>query len=221
MIRCAYIYNRVLQLYRDLNHLSFPLDPRESFHLIDNCKLMTYKTFSAINHCSMREVFLLCESESGCTHYDIIKNRYLVLFNSFAVANNVPGRIRWTLAHELGHVILNHLPYIAEPHIAESNFNNLSNPELEAEADCFAATFLCPMPLFETLHIQSAENIETVFGLSCEASEYRWNDYMRWKRSHRKTAWENDIKRIYREKNETRDGFLYLNENLTRVWMRK
>lgn len=194
MIRYAYICNQILQIYRNLDGLSFPLDPRKPFQLMDNCKLMTYKTFSEINRCSLQEVFLLCESQSGCTHYDVSKNRYLVLFNSSTANNNVLGRIRWTLAHELGHVVLNHLPYIAEPLIAEHNFNNLSNPELEAEADYFAATFLCPMPLFETLGVKSAKDVETTFGLSHEASECRWNDYVKWKRSHRKTAWENDLK---------------------------
>lgn len=164
---------------------------------MNNCKLMTYKTFSEINHCSLQEVFLLCESQSGCTHYDVSNDRYLVLFNSSTANNNVIGRIRWTLAHEFGHVVLNHLPYIAEPLIAEHNFNNLSNPELEAEADYFAAAFLCPMPLFDQLHIQSASDIQNTFGLSYEASEVRWKEYIKWKRNHRKTAWENDLKRIY------------------------
>lgn len=81
--------------------------------------------------------------------------------------------------------------------IAEHNFNNLSNPELEAEADYFAAAFLCPMPLFNQLHIQSASDIQNTFGLSYEASEVRWKEYIKWKRNHRKTAWENDLKRIY------------------------
>ena len=197
MIRYAYICNQILQIYRNLDGLSFPLDPRKPFQLMDNCKLMTYKTFSEINRCSLQEVFLLCESQSGCTHYDVSNDRYLVLFNSSTANNNVLGRIRWTLAHELGHVVLKHLPYIAEPHIAEHNFNNLSNPELEAEADYFAAAFLCPIPLYEMLSIRSARDIEYTFGLSREASECRWNDYLKWKQNHRKTAWENDLKRIY------------------------
>lgn len=73
MIRYAYICNQILQIYRNLDGLSFPLDPRKPFQLMDNCKLMTYKTFSEINRCSLQEVFLLCESQSGCTHYDVSK----------------------------------------------------------------------------------------------------------------------------------------------------
>ena len=151
---------------------------------------MPYTTFAKVNSCSINEVMELCESESGCTHYDITNDRYLVLFNGSTSNNNVVGRIRWTLAHELGHVKLNHLPYLAEPRIAENNFNNLSDPELEAEADYFAALLLCPMPLYDQLHIQK------VFGLSWEASDVRWREYLKWKRSHRKTAWENDMRKL-------------------------
>ena len=127
---------------------------------------MPYTTFAKVNSCSINEVMELCESESGCTHYDITNDRYLVLFNGSTSNNNVVGRIRWTLAHELGHVKLNHLPYLAEPRIAENNFNNLSDPELEAEADYFAALLLCPMPLYDQLHIQSPSDIQKVFFLS-------------------------------------------------------
>lgn len=201
MIRYAYICNQVLQLYKTLPIIKFPIDPRMFFKQIQNCKIMTYHTLAKINQCDIKEIIILCESDSGCTHYDVAKNRYLVLYNNSTENNNVVGRIRWTLAHELGHVLLNHLPYIAEPHIAENNFNNLSNPELEAEADHFAALLLCPMPLYELLNINSASDIQNVFGLSYEASEVRWRDYIRWKRNHRKTAWENDMKRLFRQSN--------------------
>lgn len=200
MIRYAYICNQVLQLYKKLPNIKFPLNPRLFFEHMDNCKTMTYNKFAELNQCSLQEVFTLCESKSGCTHYDVGKNRYLILFNSSIENHNVLGRIRWTLAHEFGHVTLNHLPYIAESHIAENNFNNLSNPELEAEADYFAALLLCPMPLYETLNIRSAQDIQRVFGLSWEASEIRWKEYLKWKHNHRKTAWENDMKKLVNEK---------------------
>lgn len=197
MIRYAYICNQVLQLYRHLPEINFPIDPRIFFDEMDNCRLMTYADFAELNHCSLDDVFCICQSTSGCTNYDTATDRYLVLFNSSTENNNVSGRIRWTLAHELGHIVLKHLAYFAEPSIAEHNINNISNPELEAEADHFAALLLSPMPLYEQLNVKSASDIYNVFGLSHEASEIRWREYQKWKRSHRKTAWENDMKRLY------------------------
>jgi Zn-dependent peptidase ImmA (M78 family)/DNA-binding XRE family transcriptional regulator len=52
------------------------------------------------------------------------KARYITLINS-----QMPGdRIRWTLAHELGHIVMHRLP----------------TPNMETEADEFAAEFLMP-----------------------------------------------------------------------------
>lgn len=197
MIRYAYICNQVLQLYRTLPKIEFPINPQHFFNQLPNCRLMTYEDFANLNHCSLEDVSRICQSQSGCTNYDISKDRYLVLFNSSTDNNNVSGRIRWTLSHELGHIVLKHLTYIAEPSIAEHNINNLSDPELEAEADHFAALLLAPMPLYEQIGVRSASDVQRIFGLSCEASDVRWREYVKWKRSHRKTAWENDMRRLY------------------------
>jgi len=225
MIRYAYIAHQVFQLYKQIPRLQFPVDPKQLFLLIPNCRILTYQRFAEINNCSIREVIELCESKSGCTHYDTAQDRYLVLYNDSTANNNVQGRIRWTLAHELGHVRLKHLPHIAANQIAENSFSNLSDPALEAEADHFAALLLCPMPLFEQLQIQSPADIHQVFGLSHEAADCRWRDYLKWKRYHKKTAWENDMKRLYQVRNaphisvppesllDTEDSILYHIDN--------
>ena len=200
MIRYPYIYNQVLQLYREMTMISFPICPRDILAHIPNCRALTYQEFADINRCSVRDVILLCESRSGCTHYDITNDRYLILWNDDSANNNVDGRKLWTKAHELGHVVLGHLPLVAEPMLAENSFNNLTAPEFEAEADQFAATLLCPMPLYELLHIQSTQDVQRTFGLSAEASTHRWNEYVEWKSYHRKTAWENDMKRVFLQK---------------------
>lgn len=200
MVRYPYIYNQVLQIYKGLSSIQFPIEPCDIIAMISNCRALTYQEFAEVNTCSVRDVVLLCESKSGCTHYDVARDRYLILWNSDSSDYNVDGRKRWTKAHELGHVILKHLPLVTEPMLAENGFNNLTAPDLENEADQFAATLLCPMPLYAGLGISSSNDIQRVFGLSTEASTHRWAEYQRWVRSHRKTAWENDMKRIYRQK---------------------
>ena len=200
MIRYNYIYNQVLQLYRSLDKINFPIEPSDLITMRNDCRVMTYSKFAEINDCSLQDIVLLCESKSGCTHFDTASNRYLILWNDDSHDYNVSGRKRWTKAHELGHVVLKHLPLVAEPMLAENGFSNLSAPELEAEADHFAATLLCPMPLFELLNITSPAAIQKVFGLSMEASANRWNEYLKWKMYRRKTAWENDMKRVFLQK---------------------
>ncbi len=52
------------------------------------------------------------------------------------------------------------------------------------------------MPLYEMLNVESAQDIQRIFGLSWEASNVRWNEYIKWKRNHRKTAWEKRYEKI-------------------------
>ena len=58
------------------------------------------------------------------------------------------------------------------------------------------------MPLYEMLNVESAQDIQHIFGLSWEASNVRWNEYIKWKLNHRKTAWENDMKRLVNQRLE-------------------
>lgn len=139
MIRYPFIYNQVLQIYRDMEQIRFPIEPDNIISRFSNCRIRTYQQFAQTNGCSIRDVILLCESKSGCTHYDVANNRYLILWNSDNADNNVSGRKRWTKAHELGHVVLKHLPLVAEPMLAEHGFCPMETSDFEIEADQFAA----------------------------------------------------------------------------------
>ena len=200
MVRYDYIYHKVLMLYDQMPFIRFPIEPCDMIAALANCEQLTYQQFAEINGCTIQDVIALCQSKSGCTHYDVAKNRYLILWNADGAENNVEGRRRWTKAHELGHVVLEHLPPLAEPKLAENSFQRLTAPELEFEADRFAATLLAPAPLYAELHILSPQDIRKRFGLSAEAANNRWTDYHRWIHCHRKTAWENDIRQIYQRK---------------------
>lgn len=198
MIRKIHINNLVLNLYRRLPAIQFPISMNDIFLLIPNCKFMSYQKFADINHCSIQDVITLCQSKSGCTHYDIATKRYLVLLN-FTEYNTNYGRLRWTAAHEVGHILCKHHLISAIDQIAENDFFKIDNPEYEAEADYFAATLLTPFPLFKIFNIKSAIDIQRVFGLSTEAATIRLKEYSIWKKNHRKTAWENDIVNLYKQ----------------------
>ena len=198
MIRKFYINNLVLKLYSQLPRIKYPLDLNEVLSLIPNCKLMSYQKFADINHCSVNDVVALCQSKSGCTHYDVETNRYLILVNLAETSNY--GRRRWTIAHEIGHIVCGHHILSAVDKIAENSFAQINNQDYEIEADYFVATLLSPLPLFKAFEIQSARDIQNTFGLSAEASDIRLKEYKIWLRNHRKTAWENDIVNMYKRK---------------------
>ena len=199
MIRKHFINNLVLQIYEQLPILQFPIKMNDVYKLILNCKYMSYQKFAYINHCSIEDVIAICNSKSGCTHYDPNKNRYLILLNLSKADNNY-GRQRWTAAHEIGHIQCKHHLIMALDKIAENGFYQITNPEYEAEADYFAATLLSPFPLFEILQIKSVFDLQNTFGISSEAACVRYKEYLQWKKNHRKTAWERKIINCYKRK---------------------
>lgn len=198
MIRYNYINNQILHIYSMLSDISFPLNINQVLQIIPDCKYMSYQKFAEINNCSINDVINLCESKSGCTHYDISQNRYLILCNQSTSENNTIGRQRWTCCHEIGHIVCKHLVVSAHTKLAENNLTLNINPEYEAEADYFAAMLLAPFPLFKLLNIHTPDDIKKIFGLSNEASQYRYKQYTKWIQSRIKTAWENDMIRVYR-----------------------
>lgn len=201
MIRYTYINNLVLSIYNTLPVIQFPIDVKEVIKYIPNCRYMSYQQFAEVNHCSISDVVQICESKSGCTHYDILQDRYLILCNQSTQDNNNSGRQRWTCSHEIGHILCKHHSISAYEKLSENSLlPNTNNQYFEAEADYFAATLLAPFPLFSFFNIQSAIDVQNIFGLSCEASLYRFKQYMKWKNNHRKTAWENDMKHIFQYK---------------------
>lgn len=201
MIRYTYVNNQVLNIYSMLPTIKFPLDVEEVIRYIPNCRYMSYQQFAKINQCSIDDIIQICESKSGCTHYDIMNDRYLILCNQSTVDNNNTGRQRWTCGHEIGHVVCNHHTISAYEKLSENSLLQTTNPEYEAEADYFAATLLAPFPLFKLLNIKSPIDIQNTFGLSTEASLYRYKQYLKWLNTKAKTSWENDMMRLYRRKN--------------------
>ena len=86
--------------------------------------------------------------------------KFLVLYNESAPRS----RQNWTLAHEAGHILLGHI--------------GEEGAHLEREADCFAASLLCPAVAVHYLaqqygHPLSPKELQAVFPLSYEAAKRR------------------------------------------------
>ena len=207
MIRYNYVNNMVVKIFEKFEKIEFPVKPEillDTIDLLKNCKMMTYKEFAEINDCSINDVFMLCESKFGCTHYEHKNDRYLVLYNDFVSEYNVGGRIRWTKAHELGHVLLDHLHNVKTPSATKGDtedvLGSFMHHELEAEANYFAAMFLSPIPLFEPLEINSPADIQRTFGLSLGAAVNRWMAYERCYKQVNVAGFGKQLRYVYEKK---------------------
>ncbi len=89
------------------------------------------------------------------------------------------GRRRFTLMHELGHIVLNH--------------GEAPSFEQEKEADFFASHFLAPRMAIHYAGCKNQNDVAKTFHISQEAAQYAFDDYRRWYRrtvSHKMTAFD-------------------------------
>lgn len=87
-----------------------------------------------------------------------------------------PARLRFTLAHELGHILLGHLPE-GKAGIVVSGPNREPAPDdnpIEQAANVFASRLLAPSCVLWGLNVRTAAQIETLCNISPAAAEFRF-----------------------------------------------
>jgi Zn-dependent peptidase ImmA (M78 family) len=132
-----------------------------------------------MNNIKISDVISYCKSESGCCF--LRNGKYVILYNDDK--SICKQRIIFTLAHELGHIILDHFN-IYHLNILSDNHNNhkLKN-QIEDEAEYFAACLLCPLPILTKIQIKSEIEIQKVFNLSKSASVIAWRQFKSYDRT--------------------------------------
>lgn len=122
------------------------------FSLIDliprdkKVKVCTYSQMAQTLGCSFSEFFhKYASSEHGFTVK--WKNYYLICFNELKDEKT----IRFTIAHEIGHIILGH-----------TEDNSVAN----READCFARNILCPIQVADGFNVTTPKEYIDCFHIS-------------------------------------------------------
>ena len=105
----------------------------------------------------------LRDGESGISIFDG-KQWFIIYDDSQPI-----GRKRFTVAHELGHIVVGH-PLIAGFH-ARTTGGRLS--QTESEANIFASRFLAPACVLWGLNVHDAADISRICEISKEAAEIR------------------------------------------------
>lgn len=113
-------------------------------NVLDNCKLLTYGQACFLYGYACSQLIELSEFGFSIVH----GTQRIILYNE----NNSLGCIRFTLAHEIGHAILNH--------------DGEEDPVSEREANCFARNLLCPVPVAVGLEIKTPADYTSVFNVT-------------------------------------------------------
>lgn len=135
------------------NVTSYPLDLKQIIKQND-WKVLDLRKY-VLEHLELRKYV---KKNEGLT---IEKDgKYIILINP---ANSTLERNRFTIAHEIGHIYLQHI--------------GTNNKLIEKEANMFASRILMPMFLIKELNITSAEELSRICQVSIEAATWRMKRY--------------------------------------------
>ena len=151
------------------NITEFPVDV---FALIKklNWELITYEDLANRTNCSIKDIED-CFGKDSYSVYDCGTCKYKIAYNS---RNNTQQRINFSVAHEIGHIILGHLEDFEGISIYNKTLSKDEYKTLENEANCFARNILSPAPLVKNLGIGELYlNLGDIFGLSFRATNVR------------------------------------------------
>lgn len=96
----------------------------------------------------------------------VFENQYIVFYDD-RISNS--GRLSFTLAHELGHIVLGH---VKNATVWNRGENQPITPE-ETQANIFASRLLAPACVLHKLNIHTPEDIVRLCGLSYAAAKIR------------------------------------------------
>ncbi|OPJ56104.1 ImmA/IrrE family metallo-endopeptidase [Clostridium chromiireducens] len=175
-IRYSLIKKIVNDIYVKLNITRFPINITEIISSFDNIRIVSYHQLMLKKNLTKEETFEFLSSEEGCTDYYKQKNKYIIYYNDIDYKSE--ERVRWTLAHELGHILCGH--YCQKTKIFCEDLTEAEYKFKEAEANYFTGLLLSNPVILNKLNIKSSYDIEVYCALSSEAARYRYDNYKKW-----------------------------------------
>ena len=137
-------------------------------------KVCSYTQFSIKHELSVEEVCEMFDSELGVCAYDHKREKYVIYYNDTKM--NV-GLTRFTIAHELGHIILQHHRRADTDILLRAGISAGVYKAFENEANCFARNFLSPYPLAKLLansrDLYFVADMAEAFNISYDAASTR------------------------------------------------
>lgn len=167
-------YNRidrvVYSIHMDYEIRSFPVDEKWLAREM-RIKLIPYSSLPPTKRKSMLDIV-----QTGVHYCDKSKGypEYVIVYND----DTEPGRVKLTVFHEIGHIVLKH--------------GSDPSEEKEAEADYFAKQLAAPRCLLRLREHLTPTEIHDIYGLSWEAAGYSAECVSTTFFNHGKEAFGND-----------------------------
>lgn len=165
-----------VEVLEDCNISQAPVNLKLIFDALKNeIVLRTYRDFMISSNKTLEETKKFFDTDLGVCCYELKSGRYIIYYNS----DHSEGLIRFTIAHELGHIFLEHHTMVGTDIFNRSFLPRNEYEEYEKEANAFARNLLSPAPLAWDL-IQECKNgqnshVQQAFKITSTAANVRIN----------------------------------------------
>jgi Zn-dependent peptidase ImmA (M78 family) len=132
---------KVLKHYQSTidKKISFPIPIKAIAKSFKNIRVIPYSIHMREYNISYKNMILQCETDDAYTDYDFHKDLYIIYYNDIDVTKTKSNRYRWNIAHELGHIVLDHNLNSENTKLFRNKLDDYEYTILEKEADSFAS----------------------------------------------------------------------------------
>lgn len=154
----------------DCNIKFFPLNPLVIANHY-NILVVSYECFEKQGFGFEKDCLNI--SKDGFSFYN--SGKYFIIYNDKISSK---GRRRFTITHELAHILLGH---INKNNQVFQDKKSYIKKQLEIEADMLAVCLLAPLCIAHMCDISSVQEMQYFFGLSGEASKNIFDNYSKFR----------------------------------------
>lgn len=202
------IKNTILELLSNYKNVLLPVPIESIVKNLSNCRLITYSKFlhdNKLNKKDIRVCFNSNDAVSYCRNFNGKSNQYIIYYNDMDKSIMDSNRYRWNIAHELGHILLQHHKN-PNTRLFRNALSEQQYRDYENEANMFAAYLLVPHSILYFQQIRNDSDIARLCRISKSASKTRWEEYIIWyKHSRLSDQYDRDIQNIYYHSPKTQD----------------
>ena len=184
------IKKAVLGALSMLDMVELPIPIKEIVRAHKNCRLIPYSVHMKRHGLTYFQMIEFAGTKDACTDFYVNENAYLIYYNDLDRNIVSSNRYRWSIAHELGHVLLKHHENNKETKLFRSTLSETKYSILEEEADLFASYILCPHAILCCYPIKGDGDIAARCKISSPAAYNRYKDFKEWRRNWKKEAAE-------------------------------
>ena len=159
---------------------SLPVKIGSIIRNIKYIKLITYSSQIKKHDITYEELILNAETKDSYAVWNSVIDRYCIYYNDIEPNIVNSNRVRWNLAHELGHIMLRHHEKAGIEKLYRKGLDDATYKQLENEADYFAQLILVPHVVLYAFRVRNSNDIRYLCKISDPASKRRYYAYKKW-----------------------------------------